>query len=145
MEAELERSTRSLVDVLVDEGRQGSNVRLETLAGDVEGTIDHVGVELTTIDTGGGAVAVGLDTVTALSVTREGDSAHRVTRGHPESLLATARELASRGATVELGRPSGLPLAGTIVAAGPSHVELETIAGACFVPVSAICWLRTLD
>ncbi len=145
MEAELERSTRTLVDVLVDEGRQGSDVRLETLAGEVAGRIGHVGGELTTIDTDGGAVAVGLDTVTSLSITREGDSVHRVTRGHPESLLATMRELVNSGAMVEVGRPSGLPIAGTVVAAGPSHVELETIAGACFVPVHAICWVRTLD
>lgn len=146
LEADLERSRRSLIDIVVDEGRHGSTVRLETLAGDFEGTISHVGDELIELTTAGRSVMIGLPSVTAVLVTAPGDEVRRVTRGHPRSLLALGRELAQSGARVEVGRAAGTPIVGHLVAAGDSHLELDTPAGPSFVPVSAIGWLvRNVD
>jgi hypothetical protein len=142
---EADASARTVAEAVRQRGERGDRCVLEVGVHRLVGSVVHVEAELVRIAGFDGQMwDVALDRVSVVAVVEPGRSAHRVSRGHPRSLAARARELVGEGSVVEVGRldrPD--PLRGQVVGVSRTHLELED-AGRRLIIVSwpAVAWLR---
>lgn len=143
--AERAASSRTLRDVLIDFGKQGSSIRLEAGSRTLSGRIEHVGSALVRIVTAEGRrVDVALSTLSGIRRSPDPGLPQSVTTGHPGSMTARLREAVQAVESVHIERATGETIEGTVVAVLESAVEVRTTLADWVVPIDAIVWLWRL-
>lgn len=145
--AELARATRNLRDAVLDHARSGARFRIEV--GDVvfAGQVVHVGDDVVRLVVGDRApVDLAISAVRLVRSSPGETASAPVSVGYPATLLARCRELLQVSASVELGRRTGTPLLGSLVAATSTHVELAGRgAETMLVPLGEVAWVSRSD
>ncbi len=141
-EAELDRSTRRVVDVCTDAGRRGASVLVEVAGHDLRGSVVHTGAEVIVIGSVDARTLVVVDAIEGIEVDPGPSTDHGPsTTGHPATLLAFLRGLAidDGGTEVELFRRSTGPIRGRLRAVTADHVAVERRSGVeRVVPLGAV-------
>lgn len=144
--AELSRAVRSLRDALLDHARSGAEMRVEVGGSSFVGRVVHVGDDVIRIVVADQSpMDIAVSAMSAVFVSGESSRPVAVSSGYPATLLARCRELLQVNAEVEIGRRSSPPIAGTLMAATATHVEVAPAGGGVWlVPIVDVSWvLRT--
>jgi len=143
---ELSAATRTLGEALLDAGRQGRSVAVETGSIEIRGHIDHAEAELiqlTSVD--GRSTSIVIEAMTAVHVVANGTGAKRVGRGHPQTIEALLREWVQTPTEVEIGRTQGRVVRGRVRCVTPTHVEvLDSSGDSWMIPHPALAWVRRI-
>lgn len=134
---------RGLVEAVAALCDRGTNVVVETADRRFVGRVTHGGEELFILDNGSCRVIVVAAAVTG--VWADGSRAVPLPRtsGYPATAEALLRRLVSQGGSATLGRVSGSPVDGTIVAVARSHVEGRDRQGRSWlVPFGVLAWIE---
>ncbi len=143
--AQLAASNRTVRDVLIDFGKQGSAIRIEAAGRSLTGEIEHVGPTLVRIITAEGRrVDVAFGPLSGIQRSRVYGAPRSVTTGHPGSLIARLRESVQTAELLHIERVSGEAIEGSVVAVLGSAVEVHTTLAEWVIPLDAIIWLWRL-
>lgn len=129
----LERSRRSLAEVVAEHASRGDVVRIAVGLRAWTGLLVHATRSLTTLRTAAGVeVDIALDRLSALRAARREPCANGglVPSPDPVTLLARLRDLERTAEMVEVGGAHIEPVVGVVLAAAPDHLDIEATDGA---------------
>lgn len=130
---QLERSRRTLDEVVLEFMHRGDTLRVSVGAHSWSGQVVHVAPELLTLRTPAESeIDVALDAITSIRVVARSPSGDgNPPTSHPGSLLARLRELTvNDDEEVEIaGALLDTPITGCVVGVAPSHVEVRARDG----------------
>lgn len=142
--AELEAASATLASVLREAGERGDRCVVEVGPHRLTGLVTHVGDDVLRVaGEAGTRWDIALDVVAFVAIVTPGRVVHTVSSGHPVTMLARARELAGRDATVDVGRTDRPDaVRGRLRAVSSTHLVLDRAgAGRALVAWSAVAWL----
>lgn len=145
--AELARATRTLRDAILDLARSGAQLRVELVGTTFAGRVVHVGDDVVRIARADRPlVDIAVSAISGVHSLPGSAGPATVSSGYPATLVARCRELVQASAGVEVGRRGLSSVAGQLMAATPTHVELAAVnGGTSLIPFAEIGWVERVD